>query len=770
MKFRVFTCITLLCYGLSSSGQTKGEATRAYTVNGLVSDTDTRQPISGAKVQVGTSSAVTSAEGKFTINSVSKDKALVIVQAPGYDSFQQQVRLRQSEKLNISLHRQDIKLNEVEITGHRSAVPTSNATSTISGAELDRTRGGNLAEAIKAISGVNMLQTGSTIAKPVIQGLHSNRILTLNNGIRQESQQWGSEHAPEIDPFIARQITVIKGAEAIRYGAEAIGGVVLVEPPALPHSSEIKAELNLTGASNGRLGAVSGMLSGGLPRFPGFGWRIQGTARQAGNVKSANYYLENSGMKEINFSAAVGYNTEHLETEVYYSHFQTELGIFKGAHFGNLDDLQDRIAYGRPLFDGSFTYNLEAPLQKVSHDLLKLKSHFHLANGASVNAIYGFQSNNRQEYDLRRVLNATPSLNLKLQSHTLDLNIENMSESGLKTIFGLNGLMQVNNNVPGTGITPMIPNYDSYGGGAYGLAKLFRRNYELELGLRYDYRNLDALGYNREGTLYGDKHNFHNVSVSAGGVLHVNNHFHLRSNLGTAWRPPVGNELYSDGLHHGTGSYERGDASLKSERALKWINSVEFHSGKFSLNADAYLNYIYDYIYLSPGDSYFENIRGTFPIYNYGQTNARFMGIDMTTSYKILPFAKYELKGSLVRAKDIRNDLYLPWIPSDRVDNSILFNLPSFSKLSNNYIKLQHQYVAEQTRYDEGSDFTASPPAYHLLNLDAGFQVKAGKNKLSVNFSINNLTNKLYKEYMNRFRYYAHDTGRNFILRATYRI
>ena len=104
------------------------------------------------------------------------------------------------------------------------------------------------------------------------------------------------------------------------------------------------------------------------------------------------------------------------------------------------------------------------------------------------------------------------------------------------------------------------------------------------------------------------------------------------------------------------------------------------------------------------------------------------------------------------------------------MDNSILFNLPSFSKLSNNYIKLQHQYVAEQTRYDEGSDFTAPPPAYHLLNLDAGFQVKAGKNKLSVNFSINNLTNKLYKEYMNRFRYYAHDTGRNFILRATYRI
>ncbi|WP_407426056.1 TonB-dependent receptor [Arcticibacter sp.] len=769
MKLRVFTCIALLCYGLSSSGQTKGNKC-THTVSGIVSDTDTGQPISGATIQIDAKSGITSREGTFIIDSVCEERVLVTVRAIGYDSFQKQVRIRKVQKLEISLHTQDIKLNEVEITGHRSSVPTSNAATTISGTELDRTRGGNLAEAMKSISGVNMLQTGSTISKPVIQGLHSNRILTLNNGIRQEGQQWGSEHAPEIDPFIARRITVIKGAEAIRYGAEAIGGVVLVEPPSLPHSSEIKAELNLTGASNGRAGTVSGMITGGLPKLHGFGWRIQGTAKKAGNVKSADYYLENSGMHETNFSAAVGYHTEHLETEVYYSHFQTELGIFKGAHFGNLTDLQDRIAYGRPLFDGSFTYKLEAPLQKVSHDLLKLKSHFHLSNGASVNATYGFQSNNRQEYDLRRVLNATPSLNLKLHSHTLDLNIENMSTSGLKTILGLSGLMQINNNVPGTGITPMIPNYDSFGAGAYGLVKLFKRNYELEVGARYDYRNLDALGYNRDGQLYGDVHNFHNISLSAGGVLHLNNHFHLRSNFGTAWRPPVVSELYSDGLHHGTGSYERGDAGLKSERAFKWMNSVEFEAGKFSLNLDAYVNFIHDYIYLAPSDTYFENIRGTFPVFNYQQTNARFLGTDLTAAYQVLPFLMYEIKGSIVRAKDTRNKLYLPWIPSDRVDNSLRLKLPNTAALSDSYLRIQYQYVSKQTRYDEGSDYTAPPSAYHLLNLDAGFQIKTGKNSLSLNLSVNNLTNKLYKEYMNRFRYYAHDTGRNFILRATYRI
>src|SRR3546814_18536850 len=106
-----------------------------------------------------------------------------------------------------------------------------------------------------------MLKTGATIAKPVIHGLHSNRILILNNGIRQEGQQWGSEHAPEIDPFIAKRITVVKGAETIRFGPDAMGGVVIVEPSELDRKSGINGEINLAGAANGRSGVASAMSS-----------------------------------------------------------------------------------------------------------------------------------------------------------------------------------------------------------------------------------------------------------------------------------------------------------------------------------------------------------------------------------------------------------------------------------------------------------------------------------------------------------------------------
>src|SRR5688500_19161669 len=76
---------------------------------------------------------------------------------------------------------------------------------------MEKIKGLVISEALSKINGVTLLQTGSTISKPVIHGLHSSRILTIVNGVRQEGQQWGNEHAPEIDPFIADKLTVIKG-------------------------------------------------------------------------------------------------------------------------------------------------------------------------------------------------------------------------------------------------------------------------------------------------------------------------------------------------------------------------------------------------------------------------------------------------------------------------------------------------------------------------------------------------------------------------------
>src|SRR3546814_19139143 len=111
---------------------------------------------------------------------------------------------------------------------------------------------------------------------------------------------------------------------------------------------------------------------------------------------------------------------------------------------------------------------------------------------------------------------------------------------------------------------------------------LIRDRYELEAGLRYDYKYLDALGYDRELRLYGGTRQFHNVSASLGGVWRPAPGWDFRSNLGIAWRPPSINELYSNGLHHGPDSYEIGDSTLGGEHGYKWITTTPGNKDKHS--------------------------------------------------------------------------------------------------------------------------------------------------------------------------------------------
>lgn len=735
-----------------------------------VSEEKTGQAVAGAVIGTGTQQAVTDADGICMLEELCPGKIHLHAEAMGYITLDKDIALS-ADTLRFLLKTDEQTLDAVEITGHKQALNTTTSVTTLHQDDLDRLKGGNLAKILTAIPGVNMLQTGATIGKPIVNGMHSNRLLILNNGVRQEGQQWGSEHAPEIDPFIAQNITVIKGAEAIRYGAEAIGGVVIVEPPALPADSMLHAEVNLVGASNGRSGTASGMLSGNFRKMPALAWRVQGTLKRSGNLQTADYFLDNTGTRESNYSAALGYNKKHFGLDLFYSHFNTELGIFKESHIGSTDDLEAHIANGRPFDDGSFYYAIDAPKQKVKHDLFKATSHIHLNDFLHFNVQYGFQSDNRQEYDIRRGgRSGIPSLNLTLYTHTLNAYLEYFNGKQWKVIVGADGMYQQNKYDGESATRQLIPDYNSDAGGIYAIGKLIKNAYQLEAGIRYDAEYLTALGY-RDNVLYGGRRTFSNLSGSLGIVVPVNDRWNFSSNLGTAWRPPSVNELYSDGLHHGAAAIEYGDSTLPVERSIKWINSLTCTPFPWlNVNLDVYAHYFKDYIYLYPTGQFEERLTGAFPTFVTKHTDARFLGADLSMGIHFLQHFDYTLKGSVIRAKDLSNDTYLPMIPADKVANALKWELPATAMLKHTYLQLEHVYVAKQTRYAAGSDFAPPPDAYQLLNLSAGTSFLWKKHELGINFSVDNFTNTLYKDYMNRFRYYAHDLGRNYILRLTYRI
>jgi iron complex outermembrane receptor protein len=266
-------------------------------------------------------------------------------------------------------------LDNVNIISERTNIQTSMSKIELKEADLEKTRGLSLADALKEIPGVTTLNTGPTISKPIIQGMHSSRILIINNGIRQEGQQWGTEHAPEIDAFIANKLTVIKGAGSIKYGSDAIGGVILVEPKQLLDTAGITGEINVVGITNGQQAITSGILEGMLKKIP-LQWRVQGTLKRSGDLKAPNYYLSNTGFYERNFSWALAYKHKRLNVELFYSQFNTDIGILRAAHIGNLTDLANAFTSSVPAYTSNFTYKINRPKQEVLHELFKVKSDY----------------------------------------------------------------------------------------------------------------------------------------------------------------------------------------------------------------------------------------------------------------------------------------------------------------------------------------------------------------------------------------------------------
>lgn len=739
-----------------------------------VSDAVSGELLIGADVQTDNLHTQTDVSGITLLENVCPgSKVHMHLSLDRYKGIDQTIIIGQSDTVKLLMQPLSKDLSEVQVVGHHTEVKSANAQASLNSEALELVKGNSIAAMASKIAGVTMLQTGASIAKPVINGMTGNRILILNNGVRQEGQQWGAEHAPEIDGMNADNITVVKGAESVRYGRDAIGGVLLINPSALPyHFSGIHGTVNLAGISNGRKGVGGLMLNGALGAQKNWAWRLQSSLVQSGNYQTPEYYLDNTGTKEHNYSAALGYSQKRWNVEGYYSHYNNEIGIFKGSHIGDTTDLKARIANGRPFDDGSFYYTIDAPRQVVQHDLAKLKGHYHLNERWNLDAQYSWQYDRRQEYDIRRGgRSSIPSIDLKLFNQELNLEGAYADGKHWRANVGVNGSTAVNNNEPDLYTVPLIPNYDTRNLGVFALGRYLAKNYTLEGGLRYDYQLLNAAGYDAVNRPYGGEKTYQNLSASLGINYTPDNHWRLMSNAGTAWRPPTVNELYSTGLHHGAAQYELGDSTLRAEKSVKWMNTIAFVNYKRTLSVElnAYVNYFDNYIYLNPTLTFVQSLRGAFPVFDYKSTNALFTGLDLTADYAITHHWNYNLKGSLIRAKDITNDRFLPFIPSDRLSHSIRYQGDRIGKLKSWYVSLEHVAVARQTRYDAGSDFAAPPPAYQLLNAGAGIDWALGKQTLNINLGVNNLTNQLYKEYMNRFRYYAHDLGRSIELRIAYK-
>ncbi len=709
--------------------------------------------------------------GRFTIEGVCAGKYTLRSAHLDCEPVEVKVTIPQDDELRIRMEHHSEQLKEVEVARQRPDENVGQAHEELDKSTMERSAGKSLAEMLATIPGVNMLQSGPTISKPVIHGLSGNRVLTLNQGIRQEDQQWGTEHAPNLDPFSSDKLTVVKGAASVQYGSDALGGVVITEPVELPRQVGINGEVRGIGLLNGRGGGGNGLLQGGVKGLHGFGWRVQGSGRVIGDSNAPEYVLSNTGVRESGASASMGYRDHRWNASVYYSWFQRELGILRASHIGNLTDLNNAIASGTPWYIGDFTYNIEPPRQDVQHHLLKAETGYAISERDRLVLTYGYQADDRQEYDLRRGgRSGTPAIDLFLVTHTADVVLKHWVGKHLHGKVGMNGVFQENTNIPGTGIRPLIPNYRKQSGGAFLLEHYpLSPKVEMEAGARVEATRLHVSKYTYDDVYITPQHDFTNSAFSLGANWSVKDSVRMRLNASTAYRPPHVSELYSEGLHHGAAAIETGDARLTSERSLKITADLEavWLKGKLSTDITLYADRIRDFIYLRPVGVQL-TIRGAFPVFQYVATDAFLHGMDATVHYRVTPTWSVRSRTSLVRGRDVTKNEWLFQMPSDRTENALLFTLLKAGDWSAVEVGASSTVVFQQSRIPVGLDFSLPPGTYHLIGLSTTATRTLRKGELRIGLQAGNILNTTYRDYMDRFRYYADARGTDLTLWIRY--
>ena len=732
-------------------------------LSGVVMDASNNAPLEKAVVEIKELGIkfITDIEGHYHFYNLCKGSYTIVVNHMSCDSIKYKFTIQQNIIQNFKLPHAINELENVIVNAKRD-LNLNSIKEVLSSKIVDATRGQSLGEVLSRANGVTVLQTGSTIFKPVIHGLHSQRVLLINNGVRLESQQWGSDHAPEIDPFIAEKFTVIKGPGALKYGNDAIAGAVLIEPKTLPKQAQTNAEFNTGYFSNNRQYVVNGMIESSPLKFPELSYRIQATYKKGGNARTPNYWLHNTGLQEFNYSGAVGLRKEKYNTELFVSSFNTDLGIFIGSHVGNLSDLQNAITASKPTQNiDAFSYAIGRPKQNVQHYTVKSKSQFYLPNNNKLNLLVSYQKNLRKEFD-RAMLSNRPELDLDISTTMADVNFESGPTKKISSNIGVVAMLQEN---VWAGSRFFVPNFRTQNIALYSIHNYNVNNWMFDAGARFDYRHLRTYR-NKSDSITAANRAWGNASGTLGATYKITPNFKWLINGAYAWRAPQVNELYVNGLHHGTSSFEIGNANLRSEKAFNISTQLKYQTdSSWQFDLSMYNNFIHDFINLIPSVPATLTLRGAYPTFRYVQRNAVLRGIDLSVHKTLNRSFMAGAKTALLWAKNSDAKEWIIQMPSNRIEGDITYSFAN-KILPNAAIELRYMHIMEQTRVPVSiADYIPPPNAYSLLNLDFSSDVAVGQQQISVGLTVVNLLNQTYRDYMNRFRYFNDEPGRSINLR-----
>ena len=742
-------------------------------------------PVADAWVftQDGKVSTVSGEKGEFRLE-LRKGDYLLHVHKLGFKEVHKQVILHDDVSdivLYVSLS--DLALDEVVVHDQASEKRRKHSLQTeVLKEQFFRNNAENtLSEALEKQAGVQSVNTGVGISKLMIRGMTGNRVVVNDRGTKQEGQQWGMDHGLEISMEGIEKVELVKGASALRYGSDAIAGVVNIRRSDVPLEGELHGSASAQYKSNNSSKGLHASLKGNKN---GLFFILNGSYKRFGNYKvpaerySYNRYifdlpdgiLVNTGGKEWDAGASLGISRENYEMRLEASNYRLVAGLFPGA-------------YGAPnsgMLDGyeKDSKKIGLPRQEVNH--FKLSYYFNLfLHGRPLELNWAYQRNLRQEYsvihkDYTRPVEHNSALENDLVLETYSASLDYRIWESEKVNYEAGVSFQNKKNVRG-GYSYLIPDFRMTQAGAY-LSGEWRvqEKWNLNGGMRLDwadYRSevyMDTLNYDPyTGAEYwqrafATKRNFLEYSWAAGLSYIPGKTWFLKFNVGKSFRFPNQAELSINGEHHGTYRYEKGNADLDPESGYQIDLAVEKKWKSWTFLATPFFNYYSNYIYLSPSAAPAPGVGGQ--IYRYRQDEAILTGLELNVEYRGLK--NFEIKSAMEYVYNFNLDEKLP-LPFSPPLSNLLSVAYEPKKVKGFRAVAEHRWTADQKLVDRNEKTTKG---WQTLDVRLSWELRRKSSEWAFDFSVKNLFDKEYMNHLSRYRILnLSEQGRNFVLSVNYK-
>jgi len=762
-------------------------ALQAYAQNNLsgkITDGETQEPVPGAHIyipdlQKGTT---TNADGLFEIKELPHGTFLIEVSYISYSTRVLKTTIQGETTLDVELTPSITEMSEIVVTGTSAStkrelnpIPTI----VINNISLNETPSTNIIDAIAKKPGISQVTTGGAVSKPVIRGLGYNRVVVLNNNIRQEGQQWGDEHGIEIDEYSVDRVEIIKGPGSLMYGSDAMAGVIHFLAPKPVEEGKIIGTLMANYQTNNNLMGYSAMNAGNIK---GINWLARVSSKTAGNyTNSYDGKVYNSGFKELNFNGSLGINKKWGYSQLHFSLFNQSLGLVEGerdmlGNFIKTVAVNDTTVEEQTVTNSDLSgYQISIPRQDIGHLKIGSTSKFFLKKSVlSLNL--AFQQNSRKEF-ADPLDEQAEELFFLLNTFNYDVKYLFPEMKEWQTSIGINGMQQSSQN---KGEEFLIPEYNLFDVGIFAFTQKSFDKLHISGGFRYDARNLNSLplylNANGEPTDASDttatvkfkdfNTTFSNISASIGGSYRLTKKLTTKLNASRGFRSPNMAELGSNGLHEGTFRYELGNTQLKPETSLQIDAGLLYNSEHVSFELAVFNNSIQNYIFLQKLNSVFggDSIvdpSNPAPTFQFVQGNANLYGGEFAIDIHPHPldWLHFENSFAFVRGEQLDqpdSSKYLPFMPAPKIQSELRANFKKAgSYLRHVYIRVDVAYTFQQSEVLSAFGTETPTPAYTLFNAGIGADItnSKGNTLFSLSFAAGNLLDVAYQSHLSRLKY-----------------